>query len=71
MWVFGGYDNATGACNDLFAYDISSNTWHKIEQENKPPTRFCHSAYLIKEKESMIKLINNTLMIVKQTKKLW
>ena len=52
IWIFGGYDNATGSCGDLHVFDLNTKTWQKIEQENKPPTRFCHCAFLVKEKES-------------------
>jgi hypothetical protein len=50
MWVFGGYENASGACNDLYKFDVNSNEWKKIQVENRPSPRFAHSSFLITDK---------------------
>jgi hypothetical protein len=56
MWVFGGYDNVSGACNDLYKLDVNTHIWTKITTENKPSSRFAHSSFITEKggKELMI-----------------
>ncbi len=35
--VFGGNRGASGKTNELWAYDLSANTWQKIEASGEPP----------------------------------
>jgi hypothetical protein len=66
MWVFGGYENASGACNDLYQFNVSSNVWSKIQVENRPSPRFAHSAFLIRDESTLIKkLVFTSKMITK------
>jgi len=45
MYIFAGYDNAAMTCNDLYSFDIETNTWEKIKAQGTiPPSRFMHSA---------------------------
>eukprot|EP01124_Arcella_intermedia_P027992 TRINITY_DN5595_c0_g1_i6.p1 TRINITY_DN5595_c0_g1~~TRINITY_DN5595_c0_g1_i6.p1 ORF type:complete len:864 (+),score=241.90 TRINITY_DN5595_c0_g1_i6:45-2636(+) len=49
MFVFGGYDNATGLSNDLYSFNINTNTWTLCKDSNqeKPAARYGHYAALI------------------------
>jgi N-acetylneuraminic acid mutarotase len=45
MLVFGGKVNNTDTVfNDLWAYDIASQTWARVASAEGPPPRFMHSA---------------------------
>eukprot|EP01124_Arcella_intermedia_P027988 TRINITY_DN5595_c0_g1_i2.p1 TRINITY_DN5595_c0_g1~~TRINITY_DN5595_c0_g1_i2.p1 ORF type:complete len:877 (+),score=227.58 TRINITY_DN5595_c0_g1_i2:15-2645(+) len=50
MFVFGGYDNETGLSNDLFTFNITTNTWTlcKPSNQEQPPGRYGHFSSLIR-----------------------
>jgi len=45
MYIFGGYDNMSMCCNDMYEYFFDTNMWNKVEIKNNiiPPSRFSHS----------------------------
>ena len=65
MWVFGGYDNLSGACNDLYKFNVKSNEWTKIQVENKPSPRFAHSSFIIKQGSKKITFSWNSFFKMK------
>eukprot|EP01098_Paradermamoeba_levis_P008979 TRINITY_DN3709_c0_g2_i1.p1 TRINITY_DN3709_c0_g2~~TRINITY_DN3709_c0_g2_i1.p1 ORF type:complete len:499 (-),score=121.38 TRINITY_DN3709_c0_g2_i1:22-1518(-) len=51
FFIFGGYDNSGMACNDLFVFSLTNNTWTAIKPSTgKPLDRKHHTAVITKEK---------------------
>lgn len=48
--VFGGWTGKTKCLNDLYQYDISGNTWTKLQTTVATPAMSCHASVLVNNK---------------------
>jgi N-acetylneuraminic acid mutarotase len=53
MFIFGGYPTNAILLNDLWSYDISSNSWNQLTPSNSPSPRAYHSTIYVSTLNSM------------------
>lgn len=61
LYLFGGYDENSFSCNDLWKFSFQELEWENIKVEIKPPSRFHHKPLVIKDKMYIFGGLSETL----------